>query len=456
MTLLNALPPGPELATVLARLDPAALGSYDLVDFIKASERQASWTSMIHLRAVAELSGRKPLPFGDGSGSPADRLPVGEVNEFTDLELAAALRLSRPAAAHKLELALRLRALPALDDALSRGFIDLTRARVIAEGVGRLDEETAAAVVERLLVRAPNQTAAHLRRSTERAVQIADPVAVEQAHQQAVEERRVVLTPTLDGMAEIWALLPADKATALFMAVTALADQAKAPDDLRTIDQRRADVLGDLATTVLEKHELPRRHGRRPQLQVTVAATTLLGLDNHPGELAGYGPIPASMSRDIAADATWRRILTDPESGALLDYGTTTYAPPQSLADHVINRDRTCRWPGCRQRALRCDLDHRNPYPCGPTAEHNLHALCRRHHRAKTEGGWTYTRDCRGNLTWTSPTGHSSTHPPEPQLGELSPPAWSPRGSSPPGSIVSCAPATTPPPTTNTSDVLPF
>ncbi|KLL12416.1 hypothetical protein FrCorBMG51_05325 [Protofrankia coriariae] len=34
-----------------------------------------------------------------------------------------------------------------------------------------------------------------------------------------------------------------------------------------------------------------------------------------PGELAGYGPIPAATAHDLAADATWQRILTDPAAG---------------------------------------------------------------------------------------------------------------------------------------------
>jgi hypothetical protein len=45
-----------------------------------------------------------------------------------------------------------------------------------------------------------------------------------------------------------------------------------------------------------------------------------------PAELAGYGPIPAAMAREIVA-ATWHRLLIDPASGALLDYGATTYRP---------------------------------------------------------------------------------------------------------------------------------
>jgi hypothetical protein len=42
--------------------------------------------------------------------------------------------------------------------------------------------------------------------------------------------------------------------------------------------------------------------GGKPAIQVTVAASTLMGVDERPGELAGYGPITAGMAREIAAD----------------------------------------------------------------------------------------------------------------------------------------------------------
>ena len=90
----------------------------------------------------------------------------------------------------------------------------------------------------------------------------------------------------------------------------------------------------------------------RPAIQVTVAASTLLGLDEQPGELAGHGPIPASVARRLAADptGTWRRLLTDPATNTLLDYGRTTYRPPKDLTDHVIARDQTCTFPGCARK----------------------------------------------------------------------------------------------------------
>ena len=110
-------------------------------------------------------------------------------------------------------------------------------------------------------------------------------------------------------------------------------------------DQRRADALADLALDGLTDPDLPRRHGRPVALQVAVAATTLAGLDEEPGELTGYGPITAQVARALAGDATWRRILTDPTSGTVLDVATSTYRPPQALADLVIARDKTCPRP---------------------------------------------------------------------------------------------------------------
>src|SRR6266511_96609 len=68
-------------------------------------------------------------------------------------------------------------------------------------------------------------------------------------------------------------------------------------------------------------------------------ATMLMGLTEHGAELAGYGPIPAQVARELAADGTWRRLLTDPVSGHLLDYGRTTYRPPAALADFIRARD---------------------------------------------------------------------------------------------------------------------
>ena len=203
------------------------------------------------------------------------------------------------------------------------------------------------------------------------------------------------------------------------------------------------------------------------QIRVTVAASTLLGLDDRPGELAGYGAIDAVTARALAAGGTWRRIVTDPLSGAVLDVGRTRYRPPAALDEHVRIRDRHCAAPGCTVSAVDADLDHtvefrgdrlpthRRDMPDGPasarasatatggapplgtTSDANLGVLCRRHHRLKTDGGFRLRQLRPGVYEWVTPAGHRyltrpggdavvdvSGSPPSPvdTLAELPPP----------------------------------
>ncbi|PZS24858.1 MAG: HNH endonuclease, partial [Pseudonocardiales bacterium] len=202
-----------------------------------------------------------------------------------------------------------------------------------------LDESTAAKVEQAVLAKAPEQSLASFRRSLRKAVLTAAPQSAEQRHERGLAQRRVVRMPADDtGMSGIWMLLPDAGATMLMTAIDALARRVT-PGDPRTADQRRADAVIQLALDTLhgtDSAELPREHGMRPTIHVTVALSTLLDLDEEPGELAGSGPIPAALARKLAADptGTWRRLVTDP-LGKLIDYGHTRYKPPKHLAEHV-------------------------------------------------------------------------------------------------------------------------
>jgi hypothetical protein len=217
-------------------------------------------------------------------------------------------------------------------------------------------------------------------------------------------------------MSEIWMLLPDPGAATFIAAVDALA-RNRQPGDDRTADQRRADAAVQLALNTLHGDcggQLPREHGMRPAVQVTVALSTLLRLDEQPGDLDGTGAIPATVARRIAADetGTWRRLITDPV-GRLVDYGRSTYRSPKNLADYGIARDRTCRSPHCNRNAKRCELDHQTPWAQGGTTNaDSLNSLCPRHHHARHEADWTPHRQPDGTVEWTSPTGHRYVDPP--------------------------------------------
>jgi hypothetical protein len=169
----------------------------------------------------------------------------------------------------------------------------------------------------------------------------------------------------------------------------------------------RADALAAIASAYLSSSLVDVAPHRRPlTVNVTIDLPTLMGLAENPGELAGYGPIPASVAREIASDARWKRFITEPITGNLLDFGREHYEPPQALKDFLIARDRTCRFPGCRRSATLSDLDHAQSWNTGgETAPDNLGALCRRHHKLKTHHGWQIESFPDGSCMWRSPFG---------------------------------------------------
>jgi hypothetical protein len=416
--------------------EPSEVDDAELVEVIRAWERLASWAAAGQLAAIAELARRRPrdlldrLPErsgspatgGRGAGADAGHPGLPQVSEFAVDEVAAALRLSRPAAGIRLHAAVELTRLPATASALRAGALDLPRVRAVVDAVGVLDDRTAGAVEARVLPRAAGQTVGQLRASLSRAVLSVDPRGAEARHRRALAGREVTVRPRPDGMAELSALLPADSAAAVYARLDRDARGVPAGDP-RGMDARRADALvaavlaAAPATSTRTAAAAPaavRRVGAgrqaRPEVvatvHVTVPAATAVGLGDEPGELAGHGPIPASMARRLARTGGWRKVTTDPVSGVVVGVDRGAYAPSAALADLVRARDRTCRFPGCRQPARRCDLDHVVPWPDGPTDAANLAALCRHHHRLKHQTQWTVQGSAGGLLRWTAPTGH--------------------------------------------------
>ena len=115
--------------------------------------------------------------------------------------------------------------------------------------------------------------------------------------------------------------------------------------------------------------------------------------------------VPALTAWALAAGGTWRRLVTDPVGGTVVDVGRTRYRPPAGLADLVRARDRACVFPTCQTPAERCDIDHLTAWSQGGTTSlDNLVVLCEAHHRLKHTPGWALTRDQAGGiLSWHTP-----------------------------------------------------
>ncbi len=128
----------------------------------------------------------------------------------------------------------------------------------------------------------------------------------------------------------------------------------------------------------------------------------------------------------MAMEGVWQRLVCDPLTGTLLDYGTTRYVPPDLLKQFVVTRDQECPMVGCSVPSWRGQVDHAIPFwKGGATAEWNTHAPCIHHHRGKDGGGWKVVINSDRSKTWTSPLGRSATKPArrliEPSAGEPAP-----------------------------------
>ena len=398
----------------------AGLSATGRVDALVGLERLIGWAQAQQYRLMGAMLAD---PSGRGSTDPC------EVDKrWAQEDVQAALGISSVAAAARLATAEQLTGrLTSTLDALEAGEASGDKARALTDAVALLDDEAARTVERTLLEQVSTLSLPGFRRRAATTVLAADPDAVRKQRAQGVADRRVWCRPDAPGIASFFASLPAEDAAALMTAVNHVAEGCDR-DDPRTTDQRRADALTWLALDHLGLSDATHETapdaaaeaassapaGRRPAVQVTVALSTLLGLDEQCAELEGHGAIPAGLAREIAADpsGTWRRLLTD-ERGVLVDYGRTVYRPPAALQRFVRARDRTCRFPGCAQPARRCELDHRRRWTdLGPTNEHNLDALSGRHHHAKDDHGWRPRRRADLTMEWTSPTGHHYAVPP--------------------------------------------
>ncbi len=306
-------------------------------------------------------------------------------------------------------------------DALEAGELALMQVRSVLELTQGVPAEVADAVEEVALEAASDamalgivSTNADLRRRMRRVRERMHPEPLIDRHARAVAERRVCVDPAPDGMAWFGLYVEAERAVAIDARLTVLAAR-ESSDDPRTPAQRAADLAADLLLGGVLADDDRTRWGMagstgavRPCINVTVPVLTLLGLDDEPADLEGYGPIDSDTARLLAAHApSMRRILVHPEIGTALSYGREHYRAPADLDGFVRTRDGRCRFPGCSRRAKYADLDHTVARAHGgETADKNLAVLCRHHHRLKHESGWRVVQEARGVMRWTSPAGH--------------------------------------------------
>jgi hypothetical protein len=237
---LAEIPPGPELARILAEIEPSRLSSFDCVQVLKAQYRQASHERAKVMALMAEVG------LCAGVRLAGDELRRrAEPDQFAADEVRAALVLTRRAAeaqfwvAHDL-----LTRLPAVHAAMLAGVLDEPRARVFSEWTLDLSPEQARAVCASLLPQAPTLTTGQLIEKIKRLAISVDPDWARRRYEQAVAERRVVGHRNADGSANLSGYnLPVERVAAASGHIDALAKATKRAGDSRPIDHIRAELF---------------------------------------------------------------------------------------------------------------------------------------------------------------------------------------------------------------------
>jgi hypothetical protein len=357
------------LAAILARIDLTRLSGSDCVEVLQARHRQLSHEQARFMSALVEV-GRCGI-------GPDDELPrMDAPDEFSADEIRGALSWTRSAASTQLMLAWDLHSrLPQVFETLDAGLIDVPKVKVFSEWTSGLTDGQAQQICDRLLPDAPALTTGQLTERIKKMAIAVDPEWARRRYEQAVRDRKVVGYHNEDGTANVCGYnLPADRAAAACANIDALARKAKRAGDDRPIDHIRSDLyLGMLDGTYTGRSEdhiiahmlsevAPQSPGtthhsgsnppgdtcsdiapspRRAGVEIRVEITTLLGLDDHPGEIAGWGPVHANVARRLVRDQTaaeWRYAITNDE-GRLLWEGIARVRPDS----YPARADAPCR-----------------------------------------------------------------------------------------------------------------
>ena len=408
---MAATSPGSDLFGHLEAVDPRACTGAELVDLVDAHYRQVAYQQSRLLLAVRELAFATKT-----TGERSDT-----IDPYADAELAFALTITDYGAGVLLSAATAaVDKIPALHEALAAGRIDLARVSMLTSELSEVEQDTARAIVEQLQPEFDRCTGNQLRERVRELILAVDPGAVKERTKKTAEHRFVEHTEYPNGTSALCGMyLDKVKASAAWEHIDAIAQATKTGGDPlgRDIAQIRADVFVDLLAGVdpsLAGAATPAP--RKGAIYLHINTTTLACLDEHPGTIEGFGPVIADMARQTVAQmaehAQWRFVVED-DDGQTVAEGRLKYRPTLGQTNFVNARDVTCRAPGCRRPARRCDRDHVRDYAVShETTIANLCCLCRRHHRAKHVGRFRIRRTEYG-IDWTTPRGATYTVLPE-------------------------------------------
>ena len=191
---------------------------------------------------------------------------------------------------------------------------------------------------------------------------------------------------------------------------------APEPDE-RSLNEVMSDVVADMLLTS-DPMGNTSAAGIQANVQLSIPITTALTesptAGQAPAMLDGMTPMPIEDAKRLAATApAFVRVLTHPITGAV--QAVDSYKPTAAMRAYLQARDVHCRFIGCRQPAVACELDHTKDYQYGgKTAVWNLSDFCKNHHIVKHHTAWKVRQLGGGVLEWTTPSGKVYISRPEP------------------------------------------
>lgn len=401
--VLVQLPSVPEAPDDAARIDRIAA-----LERVKAAAAAAQSREMVTFAASQEALQREA------------GLRVRLVGRGVAEQIALAVRCSPVSGAKRLTLTRALLdELPRTQQLLARGDISEWTATLVARESALLEPGDRRDLDQQLAESLPSMGPARAAAAARRLAITADPEAAVRRAGKARADRFVSVRPAPDTMAIVSALLPVEQGVAVWANLRACAMAERATGDPRGIGQLMADTLVERATGQVTASAVP------VEIGLVMSADALLDAGDAPAQLAGYGPIPALLGRQIATEVGpggtaearryVRRIFTDPVDDTVAHVDTRRRRFDGPLARLIRLRDQRCRDPFCD--APIHDLDHVEPFAAGgPTSARNGQGLCRRGNLVKQLPAWSGGGDARLRLIVT-PTGHAYSSRPPPALG---------------------------------------
>jgi hypothetical protein len=417
IAILEEMPVGGALASALFAIRSAQMDAYAAVRVHALWSKVIAWATAQQMIATNDsISGLRGLI------GPPDNLD--EPFLLAAQELAAATSIPYATARDQVDLVDRVgECMPESWEALDRGDISLNHIKALHRVTRNCTPKVAAAVDAAAIPQAIERgwTPSQLARAARKLVITLDPKGAAEREEAAKSESGVEYFPNENGMATLNIFGPAPVIRELADVIYDGAADLGRRGDPRPVGLRQIQVLTD---AVLGSADGASTGSRQSHTVVTIDLPTLLGLNEKPGQLMGYGPITAQMARAIAADSTLSRLVTDPVTGEGLDLGRT-YKPSRRLRDVVRLTRPRCSMIGCSRPAYQCEIDHRQEHNRGGnTNPENLQPLCKLHHQLKTKKRWKVGINADGERIWTSYLGFTYiSHDQDLQAGDPDPPA---------------------------------